>query len=36
MKKTEEKKDDQGNITQESFEGTKSSDYLFDVNFGEE
>jgi hypothetical protein len=36
MKKTEEKRDDQGNITQESFEGTESSDYLFDVNFGEE
>lgn len=35
-KKTGEKRDDQGNITQESFEGTESADYLFDVNFGEE
>ena len=33
MKKTEENRDDQGNITQESFGGTESSDYLFDVNF---
>lgn len=36
MKKTGEKRDDKGNITQESFEGIESSDYLFDVNFGEE
>ncbi|MDR7235942.1 hypothetical protein [Neobacillus drentensis] len=36
IKKTGEERDDQGNITQESFEGTESSDYLFDVNFGEE
>ncbi|MFB7642811.1 hypothetical protein [Peribacillus butanolivorans] len=36
MKKTGEERDDQGNITQESFEGTELSDYLFDVNFGEE
>lgn len=36
MKKTGEERDDQGNITQESFEGTEPSDYLFDVNFGEE
>lgn len=36
MKKTGEKRDDNGNITQESFEGIESSDYLFDVNFGEE
>lgn len=36
MKKTGEKRDDKGNITQESFEGTESSDYLFDINFGEE
>ena len=36
MKKTEEKRDDKGNITQESFEGIELSDYLFDVNFGEE
>ncbi|MEH6957621.1 hypothetical protein [Neobacillus drentensis] len=33
MKKTEENRDDQGNITQENFEDTESSDYLFDVNF---
>ncbi|GGM38407.1 hypothetical protein GCM10011351_25650 [Paraliobacillus quinghaiensis] len=36
MKKTGEKRNVQGNITQESFEGTESSDYLFDVKFGEE
>ena len=36
MKKTGEKRDDKGNITQESFEGIESSDYLFDVNFDEE
>jgi hypothetical protein len=36
MKKTGEKRDDNGNITQENFEGTESSDYLFDVNIGEE
>lgn len=36
MKKTGEKRNDQGNITEESFEGTASSDYLFDVNFGED
>lgn len=36
MMKTEEKRDDKGNITYESFEGTESSDYLFDVNFSEE
>jgi len=33
MKKMEEKRDDKGNITHESFEGTESTDYLFDVNF---
>ncbi|KGR77995.1 hypothetical protein [Ureibacillus manganicus] len=32
MKKTSEIKDDQGEIRQESFEGTEYSDYLFDVN----
>lgn len=36
MKKTGEKRDDQGNITEESFEGTASSDYLIEVNFGED
>ncbi|WP_099355121.1 hypothetical protein [Fredinandcohnia onubensis] len=36
MKKTGEKRNDQGNITEESFEGTEPSDYLFDVKFGEE
>lgn len=36
MKKTSEKRNDQGIITEESFEGTESSDYLFDVKFGEE
>ena len=36
MKKTNEERDDQGNITQESYEGTDTSDYLFDVNFIEE
>ncbi|MBM7602652.1 hypothetical protein JOC75_000622 [Metabacillus crassostreae] len=36
LKKTEEKKDDNGNIIFESFEGAESSDYLFDVNFSEE
>ncbi|MEW5550512.1 hypothetical protein ABGT24_00240 [Peribacillus frigoritolerans] len=36
MKKTGEERDDRGNITQESFEGTELSDYLFDVNFGKE
>jgi hypothetical protein len=35
LKKTGEKRDQRGNITQMSFEGTKSSDYLFGVNFGE-
>ncbi|PWW17076.1 hypothetical protein DFO73_1326 [Cytobacillus oceanisediminis] len=35
IKKTGEKRDDKGNITQESFEGTESSDYLFDINIGE-
>ncbi|GAE36212.1 hypothetical protein [Halalkalibacter akibai] len=36
MVKTGEKRDDQGNITEESFEWTEPSDYLFDVNFAEE
>ncbi|MGD6834949.1 hypothetical protein ACQCT5_22865 [Sutcliffiella halmapala] len=36
MKKTGEKRDDQGNITEESFENTASSDYLIEVNFGED
>ncbi len=36
MKKTGEKRDDQGNLREESFEGTDSSDYLFDVKFREE
>ena len=36
MKKTGEKRDNQGNLREESFEGTVSSDYLFDVKFGEE
>ncbi|MCS0824780.1 hypothetical protein NX029_12430 [Cytobacillus firmus] len=36
MKKTGEKRDDKGNITQESFEGTEPSDYLIDINIGEE
>ncbi|TXC92758.1 hypothetical protein FS935_00700 [Metabacillus litoralis] len=36
LKKTEEKKDDNGNIIFESFEGAESTDYLFDVNFSEE
>jgi len=36
IEKTGEKRNDRGNITQESFEGTKSSDYLFAVNFVEE
>lgn len=36
IKKTGEERNDQGIVTQESFEGTQSSDYLFDVNFGEE
>lgn len=36
IKKTGEERNDQGIVTQESFEGTESSDYLFDVNFGEE
>lgn len=35
MKKMEEEKDDQGRIIHESFEGTESSNYLFDVDFGE-
>ncbi|WLR54481.1 hypothetical protein LC048_18905 [Mesobacillus subterraneus] len=35
MKKMEEEKDDQGRIVHESFEGTESSNYLFDVEFGE-
>lgn len=33
MKKTGEERDKQGNIIQESFEGTELSDYLFDVKF---
>lgn len=36
MKKMGEKRNDQGNLTEESFEGTASADYLFDVNFGED
>lgn len=36
LKKTEEKKDDNGNVIFESFEGVESTDYLFDVNFSEE
>lgn len=36
MKKTGEKRNEQGNITEESFEGTEPSDYLFDIKFGEE
>lgn len=36
MKKTGEKRNDQGNITEVSFEGTEPSDYLFEVKFGEE
>ncbi|GAM15122.1 hypothetical protein [Mesobacillus selenatarsenatis] len=36
MKKTEEEKDQQGNIIHESFEGTESADYLFDVYFGDQ
>lgn len=35
MKKTGEERDEQGNIKQESFEGTEISDYLFDVKFEE-
>ncbi|MGE6378156.1 hypothetical protein [Peribacillus muralis] len=35
MKKTGEKRNDRGNITQESSESTKSSEYLFDANVGE-
>ncbi|MBS8266465.1 hypothetical protein DYI25_18755 [Mesobacillus boroniphilus] len=35
MKKMEEEKDDKGRIIHESFEGTESSNYLFDVEFGE-
>lgn len=35
MKKTGEEKDDQEIITEESFEGTELSDYLFDASFGE-
>ncbi|MDF2556321.1 MAG: hypothetical protein K0R71_149 [Bacillales bacterium] len=33
IKKTGEVKDKRGNITQESFEGTEASDYLFDVEY---
>lgn len=36
LKKTGEERDRQGNITHETFEGTESSDYLFDVHFGED
>ncbi|MBP3951719.1 hypothetical protein [Bacillus suaedae] len=36
MMKIGEERDDKGNITQESFEGVETSDYLFDVNFSEE
>lgn len=36
MEKTREVRDKQGNITQEDFEGTESSDYLFGVTSGEE
>ncbi|MEH7098051.1 hypothetical protein [Neobacillus vireti] len=35
MEKTSEERDEQGNITQESFEGKEPSNYLFDVEFGE-
>lgn len=35
MLKTKELRDEQGNITEEHFEGTASTDYLFDVVFGE-
>ncbi|PJN87236.1 hypothetical protein [Bacillus sp. mrc49] len=35
MKKTGEKRNDRGNISQESFESTESSEYLLDVNAGE-
>ena len=35
LEKTSEEKDEEGNITQESFESRKSSDYLFDVMFNE-
>ncbi len=35
MKKTGEEKDDQGRVTQQSFEGTESADFLFDVEFQE-
>jgi hypothetical protein len=35
MKKMEEEKDDQGRVIHESFESTESSNYLFDVEFGE-
>jgi hypothetical protein len=33
MKKTGEERDAQGNIKNETFEGTEITDYLFDVNF---
>jgi hypothetical protein len=33
MKKTGEERDAQGNIRNETFEGTEITDYLFDVNF---
>ncbi|WP_246943524.1 hypothetical protein [Bacillus pinisoli] len=36
MKKTSEQKDQNGNVTQESFEGVESSIYLFDVSYGED
>ncbi|WP_340373214.1 hypothetical protein [Peribacillus sp. FSL E2-0218] len=35
MKKTEEKRNDRGNISQESFESTEYSEYLLDVIVGE-
>ncbi|MBT2656104.1 hypothetical protein J7E81_12855 [Bacillus sp. ISL-18] len=36
MEKTGEERDKQGHITQESFESAELSNYLFDVEFGEE
>ncbi|MFD9624224.1 hypothetical protein [Peribacillus muralis] len=35
MKKTGEKRNDQGNITQENFESAETSDYFFDVDLSE-
>jgi hypothetical protein len=35
MQKTGEERNEQGNIALESFEGTESSTYLFDVNIGD-